>query len=115
MENFSNSRSASQRYIPKRNFPMKPMMFLLLGEAFVSCRLSTSGFHEIHVAAVQATREIYLEMWVLMSEISIMETMVAQYDHRPTERPEPVNVAPGTDRNNAGVSRNAGQKHTIKG
>lgn len=40
----------------------------------------------------------------------------AQYEHRPTECPEPVDVAPGTDCNNADrMSRNAGQNHPIKG
>src|SRR6266849_8635713 len=76
MENFSNSRSAAQRYMPKRNFAMKAVMFLLLVDAFLSCRLSTSGFQAMHIAAVQATRATYLEKWASMSEISIIAATV---------------------------------------
>jgi hypothetical protein len=89
-------------------------MLLLLGDAFGSCRLPMSGFHAIHIAAVQAMRAIYLEKWASICQI--YQQWSAQYYHRPAERPEPVNVASGTDRNNAdGVSRNAGQNHPING
>jgi hypothetical protein len=74
MENFSKSRSPAQRYMPKRNLPTNEIILLVLTDAFLSSRPETSGFHAIHIAAVQATRAIYLEKWVSMSEIGMMAT-----------------------------------------
>ena len=40
---------------------MKETISTLLGDAFFSCRVKTSGFHAIQIAKVQAKRATYLE------------------------------------------------------
>jgi hypothetical protein len=103
--------------MPKSSFPMNPMTCWFLDEAWGLFWLTMSGLHAIQIIKLQADKATYLEPKKEMGiNIGNMNFDNHEYEHKPSQHTEPVDVMAGADRNNAeGVPSDVRENHPVNG